>query len=47
MAQLRTGVELCAIYWHFLLLAWICLFALLAYAPSVIWFVALCSAPFR
>jgi cytochrome c oxidase subunit III len=47
MAKLRAGVELCATYWHFLLLAWICLFALLAYAPSVTWFVALCSAPFR
>ena len=47
MAKLRAGVELCATYWHFLLLAWICLFALLAYAPSVTWLVALCSASFR
>lgn len=47
MAKLRASVGLCATYWHFLLLAWICLFALLAYAPSVTWFIALCSAPFR
>jgi cytochrome c oxidase subunit 3 len=47
MAKLRTSVELCATYWHFLLLAWFCLFGLLAYAPSVTWLVALCSAPFR
>ncbi|TDH58852.1 cytochrome-c oxidase [Dankookia rubra] len=47
MVKLRAGVELCATYWHFLLLAWVSLFALLAYAPSVTWFVALCSAPFR
>lgn len=47
MARLRLSVELCATYWHFLLLAWICLFALLAYAPSVAWLAVLCSAPFR
>lgn len=28
--RLRTSVELCAMYWHFLLLVWIGLFALLA-----------------
>jgi len=47
ITKLRASVGLCAIYWHFLLLAWMCLFALLAYAPSITWFVALCSAPFR
>jgi cytochrome c oxidase subunit 3 len=29
-ARLRLGVELCAIYWHFLLLVWLVLFAVLA-----------------
>ena len=29
LAQLRTSVELCAIYWHFLLVVWLVLFALL------------------
>ena len=29
MAQVRLGVELCAIYWHFLLLVWLVLLALL------------------
>ena len=28
-AQLRLGVELCAIYWHFLLFVWLVLFTLL------------------
>lgn len=28
-AQLRLGVELCAIYWHFLLAVWLVLFAVL------------------
>ena len=27
--KVRTAVELCAIYWHFLLLVWLVLFALL------------------
>ncbi|TCZ65459.1 cytochrome c oxidase subunit 3 [Roseicella aquatilis] len=47
MHVLRLSVELCATYWHFLLLAWLCLFAVLAYAPSVTAFLALCIAPFR
>jgi cytochrome c oxidase subunit 3 len=47
LPKLRLGVELCATYWHFLLLAWLCLFALLAYAPSIAWLAALCTAPFR
>ena len=29
-AQLATSVELCAIYWHFLLFVWLLLFAMLA-----------------
>jgi cytochrome c oxidase subunit 3 len=46
-ARLRLGVELCATYWHFLLAAWIVLFGLLAYAPSIAWLYDICSAPFR
>lgn len=29
-AQVRLGVELCAVYWHFLLAVWVVLFAFLA-----------------
>jgi cytochrome c oxidase subunit III len=29
-ARIRLSVELCAIYWHFLLLVWVVLFAVLA-----------------
>lgn len=47
MAELRLSVELCATYWHFLLLAWGVLFATLAYAPSISWLYAICTAPFR
>lgn len=43
---LRLSVELCATYWHFLLVAWIVLFALLAYAPVFPWLYAICRAPF-
>ena len=28
-AQVRLSVELCAVYWHFLLVVWLVLFALL------------------
>lgn len=45
--RLRLSVELCAAYWHFLLVAWILLFATLAFSPSLDWLVALCTAPFR
>lgn len=31
LPRLRLGVELCAIYWHFLLLVWVVLFAVLAF----------------
>jgi len=27
----KLSVELCAVYWHFLLLVWLILFALLSY----------------
>lgn len=47
MPALRLSVELCATYWHFLLLAWLCLFAVLAYAPSFVALAAICAAPFR
>jgi cytochrome c oxidase subunit 3 len=29
MARLRLSVELCAVYWHFLLVVWLVLFGLL------------------
>jgi cytochrome c oxidase subunit 3 len=29
-ARLRLGTELCAIYWHFMLIVWLVLFALFA-----------------
>ncbi len=44
--RLRLGVELSAIYWHFLLLAWIFLFSVLAFSPSLAWLYAICTAPF-
>jgi len=47
IAKLRLSVELCAAYWHFLLLAWLVLFAMLTFSPSFDWLVALCTAPFR
>jgi len=42
LPQLRLGVELCAIYWHFLLLAWVVLFAVLAFDGLGL---AICVAP--
>jgi cytochrome c oxidase subunit 3 len=45
--RLRLSLELCAAYWHFLLLAWIVLFFTLSFSPSLDWLVALCTAPFR
>jgi len=47
LERLRLNVELCADYWHFLLLAWLVLFATLAYSPSFDSLLALCTAPFR
>jgi cytochrome c oxidase subunit 3 len=47
LGKLRLSVELCATYWHFLLLAWLLLFSMLAFSPSFAWFYALCTAPFR
>ena len=29
--EVRLSVELCAVYWHFLLLVWLVLFALISY----------------
>ncbi|MEX6502659.1 cytochrome c oxidase subunit 3 [Pseudomonas zhanjiangensis] len=34
LAQLSAGVELCAIYWHYLLALWLVLFALLTSTPQ-------------
>jgi cytochrome c oxidase subunit 3 len=36
----RTGVELVATYWHFLLIVWLAMFGLLASPPSTIEFLA-------
>ncbi|MDB5379211.1 MAG: cytochrome-c oxidase [Rubritepida sp.] len=47
MEQLRLSVELCTTYWHFLLIAWIVLFSMLAFSPSFTWLYAICAAPFR
>jgi len=41
--ELRLGTELCATYWHFLLLVWVVLFGLLAYSPSFRWLYAICT----
>lgn len=45
--RLAVSVELCAAYTHFLLLAWFVLFGVMAFAPELSLFLALCSAPFR
>ncbi|NQD94901.1 cytochrome C oxidase subunit III [Pseudomonas sp. CrR25] len=34
LAQLKGGIELCAIYWHYLLALWLALFALLTSTPE-------------
>jgi cytochrome c oxidase subunit 3 len=34
VSQVRVSVELCAIYWHFLLLVWLILFGLLLMEPN-------------
>jgi len=34
LAQLGASVELCAIYWHYLLGLWLVLFALLTSTPE-------------
>jgi cytochrome c oxidase subunit 3 len=47
MDRLRLSVELCATYWHFLLVAWLFLFSMLAFSPAFDWLAALCAAPFR
>jgi cytochrome c oxidase subunit 3 len=45
--RLRLSVELCATYAHFLLVAWLGLFGVMAFSPSFGWLVAICTAPFR
>jgi cytochrome c oxidase subunit III len=41
-AQLRLSVELCAIYWHFLLLVWLIVFSfVMGWADS---FAAICHS---
>ena len=32
VVDLRLGVELCAVYWHYLLLVWLILFTLLLFS---------------
>jgi cytochrome c oxidase subunit 3 len=44
---LALSMELCATYWHFLLVAWVVLFLALVFAPSFDTLIALCTAPFR
>jgi cytochrome c oxidase subunit 3 len=39
-ARSRAGIEMVATYWHFLLLVWLAMFALLASPPSTIEFLA-------
>ena len=43
--RLRTSVELCAIYWHFLLLVWLVMFVLLLLEPgeTFVGFLARCA----
>jgi cytochrome c oxidase subunit 3 len=43
--RLRLGVEMCAMYWHFLLLVWIVLFSILALGAWPEWFYAICFGP--
>jgi len=45
--KLRLSVELCATYWHFLLVVWLILFALLGFSPSFVWLYEICSASLR
>jgi cytochrome c oxidase subunit 3 len=45
--KLRLGVELCAIYWHFMLLIWLILFGLVllgAHAVSIARFIQFCAS---
>ena len=49
--QVRLSVELCAIYWHFLLMLWLLLFGLLLltanYSTLPGWLYAICYGSFR
>ncbi|HZH27112.1 MAG TPA: cytochrome c oxidase subunit 3 [Azospirillaceae bacterium] len=40
--RVRLGVELCALYWHFLLLVWVVLFGMLAMTALPDWLYAIC-----
>jgi cytochrome c oxidase subunit 3 len=42
--DVRTSVQLCTVYWHFMLIVWLVLFALLAgWADDIAYFVELCQ----
>ena len=45
LADLRLGIELCAVYWHFLLVVWLLLFSLMLSGTTLrnIW-LGICSA---
>jgi cytochrome c oxidase subunit 3 len=43
VAQLRQSVELCTIYWHFLLLVWLVLFGLLFSGNNLSVLLAICG----
>lgn len=49
VAKLRMSVELCAVYWHFLLLIWLIVFALLLLGAdaSLANFIELCTSVIR
>ena len=40
--QVRLSVELCTLYWHFLLLVWLFFFSLLAFSSWVGWIYSIC-----
>ncbi len=40
--QVRLSVELCTLYWHFLLLVWLFFFSLLAFSPWAGWIYSVC-----
>ena len=42
----RLSVELCATYWHFLLVVWLVLFACSLHSPASAWRFAICSGSF-
>ena len=38
----RLSVELCALYWHFLLFVWLVVFSLLVFGARMEWLLAVC-----